>query len=69
MTDLQLALMIGVPVLWNCVMVIAFLIHDRAYWRRTGDHRLDDLRHMWRAELQRVESALKIRIEHLENRR
>lgn len=42
MTDLQLVLMIGVPLIWNCFMVIGFLIYDRAYWHRLAAARLKE---------------------------
>lgn len=40
MTDLQLVLAIGVPLVWQCLVTIGFLVHDRAYWRRLATARL-----------------------------
>ena len=44
MTDTQLVLMIGVPLVWNCFMVIGFLLYDCAYWRRLATTRLKERR-------------------------
>ena len=64
MTDLQLYLAIGVPVvvnaLFNGVLITLLWLH--------ADRRFDDLREVWRAELRRVEEVLDARLKHLEER-
>jgi hypothetical protein len=56
MTDTQLYLAIGVPILFNGAM---FLIMNQ---------RLSDLKDLWRAELRRVEEVLDARLKHVEEK-
>jgi len=58
MTDTQLYLAIGVPVLTNAAMLM--LVYTAL------NRRLDDLRDLWRAELRRVEEVLDARLKHIE---
>ena len=60
MTDTQLYLAIGVPVVSNAIMLIIFAT--------MVNKRLDDLRDLWRAELHRVEEVLDARLKHLEDK-
>lgn len=64
MTNTQLYLAIGVPVLVNAAMItLAFtllMIHMNT--------RFEDLKEIWRAELHRVEEVLDARLKHLEER-
>jgi hypothetical protein len=64
MTNQQLYLTIGVPIvvnaLFNGVLIMFLWLHI--------NQRLDDLRDLWRAELRRVEEVLDARLKHLEER-
>jgi len=60
MTDTQLYLAIGVPVIMNAAMLaLAVTLINK---------RLDDLKDLWRAELHRVEEVLDARLKHLEEK-
>jgi len=64
MTDTQLYLAIGVPIVTNAAMltlaVTLLLMHINA--------RFDGMRDLWRAELHRVEEVLDARLKHLEEK-
>ena len=60
-TNQQLYLAIGVPMLFNAAMLALFAMHVNA--------RFDDMRDLWRAELRRVEEVIDARLRHLEERR
>ena len=77
----QLALSIGVPTL--AVLIGILMNNNRLSDLRADmntlradmntqfthvDHRLDDLKEMWRSELHRVEEVLDARLKHLEER-
>ncbi len=67
MTNQQLYIAIGVPILFNTVLVGLL----RAYMNIRFDavnQRFDDMRDLWRAELHRVEEVLDARLKHLEER-
>ncbi len=69
MTDTQLYLAIGVPVISNAIMLLLFstLINSRiAAFENAINRRFDDMRTMWTAELRRVEEVLDARLKHLE---
>lgn len=60
MTNAQLYLAMGVPMLFNAIL-IGFL------WSHMNT-RFDDMKDMWRAELRRVEEVIDARLKHLEER-
>jgi hypothetical protein len=77
-TNQQLYLAIGIPMLFNAGLIGLLLAYINARFtaaenstnrRFTAlDKRLDDLRDLWRAELHRVEEVLDARLKHLEER-
>ena len=78
MTNQQLYLAIGIPMLFNAILIgllIAYvnakLFGMRSYIDQRFDaidQRFDDMRDLWRAELRRVEEAPDARLKHLEGR-
>lgn len=73
-TNEQLYIAIGVPMLFN-LAVIGFVVayfnvrFDKIEVRLQAiDKRFDDMRDLWRAELRRVEEVLDARLKHLEER-
>jgi hypothetical protein len=72
MTDTQLYLAIGVPMIFNTVLLTVFttMINKRMDDRfHSLNQRFDDMRDLWRAELHRVEEVLDARLQHIENER
>jgi hypothetical protein len=83
MTDTQLYLAIGVPILFNAAMLTLIVnllnkhIDDRVDGLEKGvnarfdavNQRFDDMRDLWRSELHRVEEILDARLKHLEEQR
>ena len=80
-TNEQLYLAIGIPLLFNATLlafVVAFLNakiekfearFDAVNARLDSiDKRFDDMRDLWRAELRRVEEVIDARLKHLEER-
>jgi hypothetical protein len=72
MTNTQLYLAIGVPIVFNTF--ISLVIYTLLSARMTDgfaavNQRFDDMRDLWRAELRRVEEVLDARLKHLEERR
>ncbi len=67
MTDTQLYLAIGVPMLFNGLLITLVIAYINAKFRAI-DQRFDDMRDLWRAELHRVEEVLDARLKHLEER-
>jgi hypothetical protein len=83
MSNAQLYLAIGVPIVLNTV--VSLVIYTLLAQRLTDSHqslntrmtegfaainqRFDDMRDLWRAELRRVEEILDARLKHLEERR
>lgn len=69
MTNEQLYIAIGVPVLFNAGM-IALMTSLLSNSQKAGfdalNKRFDDMRDLWRAELRRVEEVLDARLKHLE---
>ena len=65
MTNEQLYLAIGVPLLYNTGL-IALLIWFLTRGFASIDKRFDDAKEVWRAELKRVEEVLDPRLKHLE---
>jgi len=75
MTDQQLYLAIGVPIVVNLTAmgIIATLLMHYIDKRIEGmehslNQRFDDMRDLWRAELHRVEEVLDARLKHLEEK-
>jgi hypothetical protein len=70
-TNQQLYLAIGIPMLFNATMVglvvALFTAHINAKFHAI-DKRFDDMRDLWRAELRRVEEVLNARLKHIEER-
>ena len=79
MTDIQLYLAIGVPILFNAAMLtlVVNLLGHRIDALEKGmstkfdavNQRFDDTRDLWRAWLHRVEEVLAARLKHLEEER
>ena len=78
MTNVQLHLAIGLPMLANAVPVGLLLAYMNAKFEglrsemnerfSSMNQRFDDMRDLWRAELHRVEEVLDARLKHLEER-
>jgi hypothetical protein len=81
MTNEQLYLVIGAPMVFNAVLIGLLLAcinakFDPVYERFTSidqrfdavDRRFDDMRDLWRSELHRVEEVIDARLKHLEER-
>jgi len=67
-TNQQLYLAIGIPMLCNAMLIglVVALFNSRF----TGiDKRFEDIRDLWRAGLRRVEEVLDVRLMHIEERR
>ena len=60
MTNLQLYLAVGVPILVNTAALVAVYV--------LLNTRFTDMRDLWRAELRRVEDVLDARLKHIEAR-
>ena len=77
-TNVQFYLAIGVPVLVNAAMfgLLVMYLNGRLEGidhridalERSVNHRFDDMRNLWLAELHRVEEVLDARLKHLEER-
>ncbi len=68
-TNQQLYLAIGVPILFNAVLLGIVMAHFNTRIDDLKAHfntRFDDMRDLWRAELHRVEGVLDARLRHLE---
>ncbi|HEX4592957.1 MAG TPA: hypothetical protein VH157_01720 [Bryobacteraceae bacterium] len=81
MTNEQLYLAIGIPVLFNAAMMGLLIAYMNSRFKQIDerfrgvdqrfdaiDKRFDDMRDLWRAELHRVEEVLDARLKHLEQR-
>ena len=70
MTNEQLYLAIGVPIVLNWSSTAYFLMLSQRMQDgfHAIDKRFDDMRDLWRAELRRVEEVLDARLKHLEER-
>ena len=72
MTDTQLYLAIGVPVVSNAILLLKFssMVSSRlSAFEAAINRRFDDMREIWRTELRRVEDVLDARLKHLEEMR
>ena len=61
MTNTQLYLAMGIPMLFNGLLFLLF--------SASINKRFDDMRDLWRAELRRVEEVLDARLKHIEEGR
>ena len=71
-TNQQLYLAIGVPMLFNVILTGMVVAHFNSRFDDFKSHfdvRLGDLRDLWRAELRRVEEIIDARLRHLEEQR
>lgn len=74
MTNQQLYLAIGIPLIFNAGLVGLLLALMSAKFKAMEDRfdgidqRFDDMKDLWRAELHRVEEVLDARLKHLEER-
>jgi hypothetical protein len=74
-TNQQLYLAIGIPMLFNVTLIGVLIAYINAKFQAMEsrfdaiDKRFDDMRDLWRAELRRVEEVLDARLRHLEDRR
>jgi hypothetical protein len=68
MTNVQLYLAIGIPILANAVPFGLLLASMNAPFDAVN-RRFDDMRDLWRAELHRVEQVLNARLKHIEEAR
>jgi hypothetical protein len=66
-TNQQLYLVIGIPMLFNATLIGLLVAVMNAKFAAV-DKRFDDMRDLWRAELRRVEEVLDARLKHLESR-
>ncbi len=67
MTNQQLYLAIGIPLLFNASLLGIVMLFVNAKFDSIN-HRFDDMRDLWRAELRRVEEVLDARLKHIEER-
>lgn len=71
MSNVQLYLAVGVPILFNFGVVLAFFLLLNGNMKSgfgAVNQRFDDMRDLWRAELRRVEEVLDARLKHLEEK-
>ena len=71
MTNEQLYLAVGIPVIFNATVTLALWLNLRTNMNErfnSIDQRFDDMRDLWRAELHRVEEVIDARLKHLEER-
>lgn len=67
----QLYLAVGIRVIFNATVTLAVWLNLRSNMNERFnaiDHRFDDMRDLWRAELHRVEEVLDARLKHLAER-
>ncbi len=80
-TNEQLYIVIGIPMLFNATLIGLVIAYMNARLGRVDsrfdgierrfdaiDRRFDDMRDLWRAELRRVEEVLDARLKHIEER-
>lgn len=67
MTNEQLYLALGIPMLFNAALTAALVAYMNAKFNSV-DQRFNDMRDLWRSELHRVEEILDVRLKHLEER-
>jgi len=80
-TNEQIYILIGIPMLFNATLVGLVMAYINARFGKVEsrfdavdsrfdavDRRFDDMRDLWRAELRRVEEVLDARLKHIEER-
>ena len=67
MSNLQLYLAIGIPVVTNAIFIGLFWVHMNTRFEAINQ-RFDDMMNLWRAELRRVEEVIDARLKHLEDK-
>ena len=67
MTNIQLYLAIGIPVIVNATMFALMMAYIGARFGAVN-HRFDGMRVLWLSELHRVEEVMDARLKHLEER-
>jgi hypothetical protein len=73
-TNQQLYLAVGIPLLFNASLIGILIAYVNARFTSVEirliaiDKRFDDMRDLWRAELRRVEEVIDARLKHLEER-
>jgi uncharacterized membrane-anchored protein YhcB (DUF1043 family) len=80
-TNEQLYIVIGIPMLFNATLIGLVIAYINARFSKSDakfdaidkrfdaiDKRFDDMRDLWRAELRRVEEVLDARLKHIEER-
>jgi Mor family transcriptional regulator len=73
-TNEQLYILVGVPMLFNATLIgLVIALFNAKFGRFEArfdalDKRFDDMRDLWRAELRRVEEVLDARLKHIEER-
>jgi hypothetical protein len=81
MSNEQLYIVIGAPMLFNAVLIGILIAYVNAKFEGVNtrfeginkqfegiNQRFDDMRDLWRAELRRVEEVLDARLKHLEEK-
>ena len=72
MTNEQLYLAMGIPMVFNTVLALLLVANMNAKFEAVNakieaiNKRFDDMRDLWRAELRRVEEVLGARLKHIE---
>ena len=67
MTNQQLYLAIGIPMLFNASLLGLLIVLANGRFDAINK-RFDDMRDLWRAELRRVEEVLDAQLKHIEER-
>lgn len=80
-TNEQLYIAVGIPMLFNAALIGFVIAYINARFGKVEskfegidkrfdaiDRRFDDMRDLWRAELRRVEEVLDARLKHIEER-
>ena len=79
MTDTQLYITVGAPMIFNALLITILIVYINARFQGVEqrfdqkfdaiNQRFDDMRDLWRSELHRVEEVLDARLKHLEQSR
>ena len=82
MTNVQPYLAIGIPAVFNAMLIGLFMAYINAKFETVNqrfdsvnqrfdavNHRFDDMRGLWIAELRRVEDVIDARLKHIEEER